>query len=241
VTSLPNRAGNSSGRRSRSLALVLSLAVGALSIYQAWKSRPGFSEQQIAKAEDEVYETVVREVLPKLGQSPGMRLVFDDKQIVGDVPWLNAESCKTAPASSVQVSDDPPLFDASADTPRELSTNAFYRTAPSPDVVESYRKMRCVGGHLSRTFHTDVPHSFVDGALFEHVLPSAEDTNFARLFPGASGVLGFSHVGFNKRLDEAIVSMSYHCGSLCGGGRRYYLKRVDGRWKTVSKRTTWES
>ncbi|HLK03032.1 MAG TPA: hypothetical protein VKT53_01230 [Candidatus Acidoferrum sp.] len=227
MISLRTKAGGTHGRHSRFLAVAICLASAAVSAYWTWKSHP--TAQEIARAEDEVYEAVVREVLPMLGQSPGARLVFDDSLIVGDVPWVDAESCKMPADWSVQDKRDS----------SSLSANAS--RGPSLEVVESYRKMRCVGGRLSHNFHTDAPHSFIDDALFDQILPSAEDPNFARLFPGASGVLGFSHAGFNKRLDEAIVSTSFHCGVLCGGGHRFYLKKASGRWIVVSKRMTWAS
>jgi len=55
------------------------------------------------------------------------------------------------------------------------------------------------------------------------------------------GVIGFSHAGFNKQFDVAIVSTPFVRGDLCGSGHRYFLKKVGGQWKVVSKRMTWET
>lgn len=61
---------------------------------------------------------------------------------------------------------------------------------------------------------------------------------FARLVPGATGIIRLSHAGFDKQVSEAIVTSSFICGGLCGGGHRYFLKTVGGRWIVVSKRET---
>ncbi|HWZ97044.1 MAG TPA: hypothetical protein VN025_04715 [Candidatus Dormibacteraeota bacterium] len=241
MNSLPNEAGKPRGPRSRWLALAMCLAVGALSIHQAWNFQPGPNEQQIAMAEDEVYEAVVRDIVPKLGQNPGMRLVFDDNLIVGDFPGGDATACREASGAPVLITGDAPMSSAETQKAFRLWSRVWHDTPPASEAVQDYLQRSCIGGSLSRSFRTDVPHSFVGDLSSDRILPSAEDPKFARLFPGASGVIGFSHVGFNKLLDEAIVSTSFHCGGLCGGGTRYFLKRVYGRWKIVSKTTIWVS
>src|SRR5256885_12923501 len=142
MNSLSNEAGTSRGRSSRWLAIIMCLAVAALSIRQTWTHQPGSNEQQIAKAEDEVYEAVIRDIVPQLDQTRGMRLVFDDRLIVGDFPGGDAKSCQAASAKWVQVTDEPPPFDTSADKMYRVLTSGAYRTTPRPDAVESFLKRR---------------------------------------------------------------------------------------------------
>ena len=232
------------GRYSRWIALSLCLCVAVLSAYQAYQIRFSPSDLEIANAEDEVYEAVIRDMLPKPEHARGMLLVFDDQLIVGDFPGGDVGSCEAASTKWVQATDEPPPFDTSADRVYRLLTGGVYRTTPRPEVVESFLRRRCIGGRLSRSFRTDIAKSFVvnddflSGPLFGSI---AGDLKFARLFPGATGIIGLSHVGFDKQIGEAIVTTSYICGGLCGGGHRYFLKKVGGRWIVVSKRGTWVS
>lgn len=39
----------------------------------------------------------------------------------------------------------------------------------------------------------------------------------------------------------AYLEVNYYCGRLCGGGKSIYLKKINGKWKVIEKRTTWIS
>lgn len=232
------------GRPSRWITLSLCFCVVVLSAYRAYQIRVSPSDLEIANAEEEVYEAVIRDMLPKSDQARGMLLVFDDRLIVGDFPGGDVGSCRAESTKWVRVTDEPPPFDTSADRVYRLLTSGVYRTTPRPEVVENFLQRRCVGGRLSRSFRTEIAKSFVgnddflSGPLFGLI---ASDLKFARLFPGATGIIGLSHAGFDKQIGEAIVTTSYVCGGLCGGGHRYFLKKFGGRWIVVSKRETWVS
>jgi hypothetical protein len=231
-------------RLSRGIALGLYLAVALLSSYQTYRFRPAPSEQQIAKAEDEVYEAVVRHMLPKIGgQTPGLRLVFEDQVVIDSFPPDDFRACQEDSTGPLRVANDPSPSDASFEKTDEHAVRDGRVLTPGNDVVQDYIVKRCVGGRLSRSFHTDVPSNFIGDYLAtnEKILPSPTYPPYARLFPGAPGLIGFSHVGFNKHLDEAIVFRSYVCGGLCGAGTRFYLKKVGGYWQVVSSRTIWVS
>jgi len=49
---------------------------------------------------------------------------------------------------------------------------------------------------------------------------------------------GLSHAGFNNTFDEVIVFTSSVCADLSGIGLRYFLEKVGGQWKIVSRRMT---
>ena len=49
-------------------------------------------------------------------------------------------------------------------------------------------------------------------------------------FPGARRLVSLSSVGFDPHRTEALVYVSYYCGSLCAGGSFYVLRRSGIRW-----------
>jgi hypothetical protein len=97
-------------------------------------------------------------------------------------------------------------------------------------------------GRLSQTFHTDLPRAFINRKMVHFGWMDVATDNskpFEQLFPKAGGIIAFSHVGFDPSLREAMVSLSFVCGGLCGSGSRYFLKKVWGRWQVVSKQQIW--
>jgi hypothetical protein len=82
-----------------------------------------------------------------------------------------------------------------------------------------------------------LPRSFIDPEKVyfnDSVVGKNEQKSFEQLFPGAGGIISFSHVGFNSRMDEAIVATGFVCGDLCGAGYRYILRKKSGRWEIVN-------
>lgn len=56
-------------------------------------------------------------------------------------------------------------------------------------------------------------------------------------YPDSSGrILMLSRVGFNKKLDEALVHVWAYCGGDCGGGGYYLLRKENGVWKVRDKK-----
>lgn len=108
--------------------------------------------------------------------------------------------------------------------------NVIAEIVPQPErpLVASLR-------HSTRTFIA------VDRVHFRDWPFKKDDaTSFEQLFPGASGIISFSHVGFDSTLDEAVVSTSI-CGGLCGPGQSYFLKKKRGRWEVAAKSSVWVS
>jgi hypothetical protein len=60
-------------------------------------------------------------------------------------------------------------------------------------------------------------------------------------YPNSSGrITMLSRVGFNKRMNEALVYAWAYCGGDCGGGGYYLLRKEDGVW-TVKDKKIWIS
>jgi hypothetical protein len=66
------------------------------------------------------------------------------------------------------------------------------------------------------------------------------DNPFPRLqekYPNSSGrIMMLSRVGFNKRMNEALVYAWAYCGGDCGGGGYYLLRIEDGVWRVKDKK-----
>lgn len=44
-----------------------------------------------------------------------------------------------------------------------------------------------------------------------------------------------------ERWDESPFSASGSCGSLCGGGEYFWLRKIDGKWRIVASTRGWVS
>jgi hypothetical protein len=61
--------------------------------------------------------------------------------------------------------------------------------------------------------------------------------SFQEKYPNSSGrIIMLSRVGFNKKMDEALVYAWAYCGGDCGGGGYYLLRKADGVWKVKEKK-----
>ena len=61
------------------------------------------------------------------------------------------------------------------------------------------------------------------------------------MFCLAIGLISFSRVGFNAKEDQALVSMDFVCGELCGAGGTYLLEKEEGVWVVKQTLTAWIS
>lgn len=64
---------------------------------------------------------------------------------------------------------------------------------------------------------------------------------FDKRFPGASGYITFSAVGFNREYDEAFLYAARNCGWLCGDGWYVLLKKTERGWEIEKKQHIWTS
>lgn len=56
-------------------------------------------------------------------------------------------------------------------------------------------------------------------------------TQLGKKYPTAMVIYRFSRIGFNVSRTQALVSVSYWCGSLCGRGSFVFLQKEHGKWK----------
>jgi len=112
------------------------------------------------------------------------------------------------------------------------------------DTIDDFIVESRVGGPLSKTFETDLPHSFVVPSAFSREKVKTLSDGYRpcyELFPGADGILALSHVGFNHDMTEALVCSSLFCSGLCGNGQTHVLRKRRGKWVVVISHTDWVS
>jgi hypothetical protein len=59
-------------------------------------------------------------------------------------------------------------------------------------------------------------------------------------YPKDISVIGFSKVGFNPELDQALAYMLYDCGTECGAASIYFLVRKEDTWEIEKAILLWE-
>ena len=64
---------------------------------------------------------------------------------------------------------------------------------------------------------------------------------FQKKYPEARGVFFFSRAGLNAARDEALVSVSYYCGSMCVEGGVFLMVKQDGVWTVEQEVASWQS
>ena len=210
------------------------------------RSRAPASPQAVTSAENEIYEAVVRDmVTPVHGQAHISQLVFDDTVLTDFATGEDKKSCQERVRKRRLLDNSTPPYISLLDkTYRVLSGGWWDTSSLQADTIQDFVEKSCTVGRLSTSFHTDFPRVFIDpNSVFIDMFPIHENgqKDFEKVYPGASGIISLSHVGFDPTLDEAIVSASFVCGGLCGTGWRYTLRKKRGRWAVAGKSIIWVS
>ena len=232
------------------LVTCAAIAISLLGRLYLSKSRP--DQKALSAAEDEVYEAVVRDmVTPTHGQANISQLVFDDTVLTGLMIGADVNACKeSVRTTQLPLEGDTPPFNSLADKFYRFLTRLWSdgssraETIPWSDgslraeTIQDFLKESCTEGPLSRTFHTDFPRVFVKrDSVLSDIVPNQKDgrKDFRQTFPGASGIISLSHVGFDSTLREAIVSTLFISGDLYGTDWRCILRKKRGRWEVARK------
>jgi hypothetical protein len=203
-------------------------------------------EKMVLAAQNEVYEAVVRDMVTPTHVHPNMsELVFDDALLTERMPEDDIHACTERARKQLRLEQNTlPEYNSLADKIYRAFAHGFYDSSLRADTIQDFLTKSCTVGRLSTTFHTDLPRTFIatESIHFEG-WPVEKDgpSSFEQRFPGASGIVSLSLVGFDSTLREAIVSTSFVCGGLCGTGCRYVLKKKWGRWEVANKWMVWVS
>ena len=66
-------------------------------------------------------------------------------------------------------------------------------------------------------------------------------SEFYQRYPGSSGSIELSAIGYSPNKDLAILMVDQGCGSLCGNGYVVALRWVAGGWRIAAIQQTWVS
>lgn len=110
-------------------------------------------------------------------------------------------------------------------------------------LVDSYRSRNAVSYTLGPNLDVEQDYVLMSQEVFDEIFRKKGSlwTAFETKYPGASGFITFSRVGFNADGDEALALMGYRCGDLCGAGGLYLLVKEDGNWKVQEELMAWQS
>ena len=110
-------------------------------------------------------------------------------------------------------------------------------------LVDSYRSRNAVSYTLDPNLDIEQDYVLMPQEVFDEILGrrGSRWTDFEAKYPGASGFILFSRVGFNADGDQALADMGYRCGELCGAGGLYLLVKEDGNWKVQETLMVWQS
>jgi hypothetical protein len=212
------------------------IAVALVSWFYLSKSRTEDKAELVAA--DAVYEAVVRDmVTPAHGKANISRLVFDDRVLTYQTTGADKDSCKESARKLLRMESSTPPYNSLIDKIYRALTGSWWDTdSLRADTIQDFLDKSCTDGHLSTTFHTDFPRNFVDRDSFGFdMVPNQKNApkDFRQAFPGASGIISLSRVGFDPTLHEAVVSSVFVCGMLCGESRRHIVRKTRGEWMVV--------
>jgi hypothetical protein len=113
------------------------------------------------------------------------------------------------------------------------------------DTLGDFQAKKKACHSLGKRFNTPVKFVLVSGKDLEPVFPERVFDRSWRLFykkyPGSSGVIDFSNVGFNRAMTQAFVYTGRSCGGLCGEGYYVLLTKKDKIWSITTKLMVWVS
>ena len=132
------------------------------------KSRP--KEKAVSAAEDEVYESVIRDMVTPSHRPPAItQLVFADVVLIENFDDPATTSCKESARKHLGLRENqPPHFNTFADKIYRLLTGGWYDVSPRAETIQDFLDKSCTAGPLSRTFHTDLPRNFVRVGSITH-------------------------------------------------------------------------
>jgi hypothetical protein len=111
------------------------------------------------------------------------------------------------------------------------------------ELVEAYRLRNDQPYTLGPSFTLKQAYKLMPQSEYDALLRtgSAGWADFETKYPQARGIFLLSRAGLNAARDEALVSISYYCGSLCTTGGVFLMVKEDGVWKVKQELATWEA
>jgi hypothetical protein len=117
----------------------------------------------------------------------------------------------------------------------------------SRSAFDNYTETNKNPAAVEKKFRTDKNYSLIsDSELKNRFRPRGnlrqEWEDFKKAYPAASGYYyETSRPGFSTDGKQALIFVSFYCGSLCADGSWYFLELTDGKWKLTLRKGVWAS
>jgi hypothetical protein len=123
--------------------------------------------------------------------------------------------------------------------------NTFYETIDDKYLLEN---ASALDKETVEDFHTvNIDSQIIDlplsvGKPYEYIRVVTEsDWEQLKNYPNAISITNFSKIGFNQKLDQALVYMAFYCGTECGKANIYFLVRKGDIWEIKNVINVWVS
>ena len=191
------------------IATLACVAIGLALVYCFHFSKQYPDEKRVLAAEDEVYEAVVRDMVapPGHGHAPVSELVFDDSVLDNLTPGTDLKTCEERARRDLRLENSKLPYDSFADKFYRALTRSGYDGSLSAYTIQDFLHKSCTVGRLSQTFHTDLPRTFiaVQSVSFNDApIEKNGPPPFRQRYPGAGGIISFSHVGLTPRCTKPL-------------------------------------
>jgi hypothetical protein len=113
--------------------------------------------------------------------------------------------------------------------------------APAKETEAAFKSRALDLCHIEPKLHTVDPHKLVDHGKLEQMFKKGGWDEFYRTYPNAGGFWDFSHPGYNKAQNEAVLYVGHYCGGLCGTGHLFFLVKDGGQWRVKNRLMLWIS
>ncbi len=148
--------------------------------------------------------------------------------------------------NTTQSGDDDLLPDENGHpVPWEKTAESLRQKAPAlkQATIDSFRKANFQQASVHRSIRSPIDYELVTPAQLEPIFCKHCGfwPEYYKRFPGASGIVTWSRVGFNSDGTQALFYESYRCGDLCGTGRYMVMEKKNGSWMIGADIVVWVS
>ena len=109
------------------------------------------------------------------------------------------------------------------------------------DTAGAYKEQNREARQLGDLFKLRIRHVLVEDEELARTLKERRWKEFYEKYPDSGGFIGFSRVGFNRKMNQALVYFEHWCGGVCGSGIYVLLERGEEGWKVTKMHRAWIS
>jgi hypothetical protein len=113
----------------------------------------------------------------------------------------------------------------------------------SAQTVDNFRTRNDKAYPLQKDMEIGAAYIFLSQSEMRQIFSQNKDgwQSFYQQFPDAPGIVSLSRVGFNQRLDQALVYIGIQRNWLAGGGYYVLLNKENGTWVIDQQVMIWIS